>query len=95
MDKKQVYQEKMEAQLKEWAAKIDELKAWADQAEAQQKLDYYEQVESLREKQDKARQKLEALRDAGEGAWEEIKAGVEMAWDDLSLAVDNAIMRFK
>jgi len=48
MNKKEAYQEKFDAQLREWSAKIDELKAKADQAKAEAKIEYYEQIEALR-----------------------------------------------
>jgi hypothetical protein len=37
MESKKAYQEKMEAQLKEWSARIDLLKAKADKAKAEAK----------------------------------------------------------
>ena len=95
MDIKQAYQEKMAAQLKEWQSKIDELKARAEKLEAEQKIKYYEQIESLRIKQQHAYDKLEQMHDASESAWEELKAGVELAWQDLKQAVEHARERFK
>jgi len=95
MELKDAYQDKMNARLREWQAKIDALKARADQAEAEQKINYYEEIETLRTKQQKVQQKLEELRSAGEGAWEEVKAGVEVAWTDLEDAVQRAADKFK
>jgi predicted nuclease with TOPRIM domain len=60
--------DKMNARLREWQAKIDALKARADQAEAEQKIRYNEEIETLRTKQQKVQQKLEELRSAGAGA---------------------------
>jgi len=94
MELKDAYQDKMNARLREWQAKIDALKARADQAEAEQKINYYEEIETLRTKQQKVQQKLEELRSAGEGAWEEVKAGVEVAWTDLEDAVQRAADKF-
>ena len=62
MNKKEAYQEKFDAQLREWSAKIDELKAKADQAKAEAKIEYYEQIEELRSKQAAAQTKLQELR---------------------------------
>ena len=94
MELKDAYQDKMNARLREWQAKIDALKARADQAEAEQKIKYYEEIETLRTKQQKVQQKLEELRSAGAGAWEEVKAGVEVAWTDLEDAVQRAADKF-
>ena len=92
---KEAYQEKMSANLREWQAKIDMLKAKADQAEAEQKVKLYEKIESLRTKQQHAHKKLDELRSASEGAWEEVKSGVELAWHDLKDSFDRAADRFK
>ena len=94
MELKDAYQDKMDARLREWQAKIDALKARADQAEAEQKIKYYEEIETLRTKQQKVQQKLEELRSAGASAWEEVKAGVEVAWTDLEDAVQRAADKF-
>lgn len=95
MNLKEAYQQKMDAQFKEWQAKIDLLKAKADQAKAEQKIKYYEQIESLRVKQQHVHEKLEEMRSASESAWEELKAGVDLAWQDLKGSVERAMDKFK
>ena len=52
MGKKEAYIEKLEAQLREWSSKIDELKARADKAKADVKLEYEKQIGELRTKQE-------------------------------------------
>ena len=44
MNTKEAYQEKFDAQLRGWSAKIDELMAKADKAKAEAKIEYCEQV---------------------------------------------------
>ncbi len=95
MGMKEAYEEKMNARLRQWQAKIDMLKAKADQVAAGQKIKYYEEIESLRTKQQHMREKLDELRAAGEGAWQEVKTGVETAWQDLQDAVERAMEKFK
>ena len=95
MELKEAYQEKMRSELKVWQAKIDVLKAKADQAGTEQKIRYYEQIESLRMKQQQVHRKLDDLRNASESAWDEVKAGVEFAWEDLKMAVERAADKFK
>jgi multidrug resistance efflux pump len=94
MNTKAAYQEKFDAQLREWSAKIDELKAKTDQAKAEVKIEYYEQIEELQSKQAVARTKLQELSNSGEQAWEELKPGLEHAWNDLKTAVEKAIAKF-
>lgn len=95
MSMKQAYEQKLRAQLDEWKAEIDRLKARADSAEAESQLEYYKQIEDLRTRQEAARVKLEELENAGEDAWEDLKAGLENAWNELGEAVRTASSRFK
>ncbi len=95
MSLKKGYEKKMDAQLKEWSVKIDVLKAKAEKAGADQKVEYYEKVESLQVKKEEVQSKLENLRNSSETAWEQLKEGVEQAWGDLKNAVDDAAEQFK
>jgi hypothetical protein len=95
MDKKDAYVQKMKAKLDEWSAEIDRLKAKADQAEADSRIEYYNEIEDLRKKQRAAEEKLERLRRAGDGAWEDLKTGIDDAWRDIQTAVKSATSRFK
>lgn len=95
MSIKDAYEKKLHAQLDEWKAGIDMLKAKASKAEADAQLGYYKHIEDLRTKQEAARLKLEELELAGDDAWEDLKAGIESAWDDLEDAFKLAASRFK
>ena len=95
MSKKEAYEKKLEAQLDEWNAKIDVLKAKAERAGAEAKVDYEETIEDLKQKRSAAKSKLQDLRQAGDDAWEDIKSGVEQAWDEFGNAVKQATDRFK
>jgi uncharacterized coiled-coil DUF342 family protein len=84
-EKKDVYVQKLKAKIDEWNAEIDKLSAQANQSQADLKLRYLEQVEELKEKRNEAGAKLEALQEAGESAWDEIKDGLEESfhvWKD-------------
>ena len=63
MGMKEAYQQKLEAQLDEWTADINKMKAKADKADAD--------------------------------AWEDLKAGMENAWNSLGNAMKSATSRFK
>lgn len=93
--KKQAYEEKVDAQLKELSAKIDVLKAKAEKSGADAKVKYYEKIEDLEKRRSVAREKLKELKAAGEDAWQDLKGGVEAAWSDLGAAVKSAMNQFK
>jgi hypothetical protein len=94
-DKRKAYEEKFDAQLKEWSAQIALLKAKADTARAEAKIEYYKTIETLQGKQDAARTKLQELRSAGDDAWEDLKTGAEKVWADVKTAFQNSASRFK
>jgi len=68
MEKKEAYRNKLEAQMREWSAKIDLLKARADQAEAEAKIEYNKRIEDLRQKKEALKAKLDDLRNASDAA---------------------------
>lgn len=95
MSMKEAYEQKLQAQLDEWSAEIDKLKARADSADADAQLEYYKKIEELRSMQETAANKLTELKDAGENSWEDLKAGIDSAWDSLGNALKSAASRFK
>jgi len=95
MGLKEDYQAKLEAQLKEWSRKIDQLKSAAEKVAADARVTYHQQIDALRGKQEAAQKKLQELRESGEGAWESLKAGIDRAWDELKQGVEGALSRFK
>lgn len=95
MGMKESYEQKLQAQLDEWRAEIDQLKAKADKADAEAQLEYYKEIEELRTMQETVYRKLDELRDASDDAWEDIKAGVDNALDSLGSALKSATSRFQ
>jgi len=94
MNKEHAYEEKMDAQLREWQAELDRLQARADKMEADAKVEYYKNIEDLRKKYMTAQQRLEDLKRAGGEAVDELKNGVETAFGDMKQAVAHALSHF-
>lgn len=94
MDDKSAYTEKLQARLDQWRAEIDKLQAKAKEASADTKLKYQKEVDNLRAKQKDAEKELKQLGEAQGKAWEDIKSGIESAWNDLGKAVCSAADRF-
>jgi hypothetical protein len=84
-----------EAQLKELSARLDILEAKAREAEAQARLRYYRQIDELKKKRDNLQRRIDELREAGGGAWKDLKEGVEAAAREFRAALDTASERFK
>ena len=94
-DKRKAYEEKIDAQLEEWNAQIALLKARADKAKAEAKIEYNETIETLQRRRDEAKAKLHELKAAGDEAWEDLKTGAEKAWAEVKTAFHEASSKFK
>lgn len=94
-DAKQVYQQKLEANLEKLQVRIDKLKAKADQATADARLQYHDKMEALTAKQQETQNQLHQLKAASEDAWHELKIGTEAALYELQNAFNNALAQFK
>ena len=95
MMNKDQYVRKMQAKLDEWNAEIDALAIKAGRAAAELKVEYDQQVVALKAKQAAARIRLGEMQEAGESAWQDLKAGMEQAWSAMGEAVDTARSRFR
>ena len=94
-DKRKAYEEKIDAQLKEWNTKIALLNAKADKAKAEAKVEYYKTIETLQGMQDKARMKLQEIRTTGDDVWDDLKTSAENVWAEVNSAFQSAATRFK
>ena len=95
MSNKVLYKQKMQAQLDEWEADVDMLKAKASKASSNAQLEWNQEINILKGKIEHGKTKLAKVADASEDSWESIKEGVDSAWDALSVAVSDAKAKFK
>jgi len=95
MATKEAYQQKLQAQLDEWDAKLDALSAKAREFTADARIGYENELETLRTKRASARKTLEELGARGENAWEDMKDGLERLRDDMGATLERLGARFK
>lgn len=95
MNDKKLYQQKMQAQLDEWQADIDKLKAQAAKASADAQLEMNKQIKSLENHLDEGKQKLVQFAKASEEAWELSKQKIEATWDTFTSEFHRATKKFK
>jgi flagellar biosynthesis chaperone FliJ len=95
MNEKDLYQQKMQAQLDDWMAKVGILKARASKASADVQLEMNRQIKTLETLIEEGKSKLSELAKSGEDAWKSLKGGVESAWATMKSAVRDAAARFK
>lgn len=89
------YQSQMEKQLNEWKAQTERFKAGVAQVEAQAKAQYEKNLELLHAKQEEAWDNFGKLKSAGEGAWDQFKAKMDKASDELKDAADRMTAHLK
>ena len=95
MKTKDEYIESLASQLKEWSAQIDNLTAKAENAAADVKVKYDEELAALRVKQHAATEKMKELKEDSGDAWETVKESADKIWDDLKSGVASTIAKFK
>jgi hypothetical protein len=91
---KETYQEKIEAQLKEWSTKINELKAKAEKATADKKIELHKIIDDLRVKKEEAQKNLQEIKAAGAETWEKLKSKTDKALDDVKTFWESIKTKF-
>ncbi len=91
MGLKEAYQEKIEAQLQEWNARINEFKARAANAKADAKIDMYNRIDILRANQEAAQAKLQELKQIGAEKWDEIRLALDKDMDYLKTTWESSL----
>jgi uncharacterized coiled-coil DUF342 family protein len=94
-NQRRAYQEKADAQLRVWSAKIDELRSKAEMKRAEGKIDYYNRIEKLNANRSAATGQLAELKTATGDLWEDLKDGFDDVRDGLSLAIDTVAKGFR
>jgi hypothetical protein len=84
------FQDKIDAALKVWSDRIEQLKAQAITAQPEAKATYQEQYNELAARQTEVVQKLQALQQASGDQWEDLRIGVEKALIALEESFDRA-----
>jgi ElaB/YqjD/DUF883 family membrane-anchored ribosome-binding protein len=93
-ERRSAYRQKREAQIAELAARLDVWEAKARQAKAEARVRYREELDELRGRIDTARMRMSLLKDAGEDAWDEVRAGADAAMKELRRAFRRASSKF-
>lgn len=94
MKLRDAYRQKIEAQIEELNARLAVARAQAKRLAADAKIAAYEELADTDKKLDELKARLAALQKAGDGAWQDMKGGVEAAWGDLNKAAKQAMTRF-
>lgn len=94
MENKEAYRKKIEAQLDEWKAQAEQIRAKMKKKQAETKIDYSDTLDELDKRQDLARNKLDELKRSSGEAWSDIREGMEEAAESLKDSIQKARTKF-
>lgn len=95
MSTKESYKKKVEAELDLAHAKLAQLKAEAKISSADAAIKFNKEIEDLEKKVGDTKLKLKELNEASDDVWENVKEGVDHAWNVLRTSVRNAAAKMK
>ena len=95
MTDRNAYEQKRLAQLRQLDAEIDKLKAKAAEAAADVKIGFQESLDEAVSHRATLGSRLDELSAAGEDAWNDLKKGVDAAWERFETALEKASSRLE
>ncbi len=95
METRELYKQKYEAQMHEWSAKLDGMKAQSEKLTAQTKLAMKPHLDAAHAKLEAAKAKLEAIAGATDDKWNDVVKDADHAWSDFKAAAEGAFDALK
>lgn len=93
-EKKSDFQAKLNAQVDELEAKLDNLKLKAKDATAEAKVKYNDLIDDIEPKIAEGKAKLKELADTADDAWDDVKEGAASIWEQMKSTFKNVKDRF-
>jgi len=84
METRELYKQKMAAQIKVWSTKLDALNAKAEKASADAKIELQAKADELEELRASAQAQMDELSANASDTWDTVKADISERWDKLS-----------
>ncbi|MAX67245.1 MAG: hypothetical protein QF441_11035 [Bacteriovoracaceae bacterium] len=94
MDSNRTEVREIENKISKMNSKIDDFQRKVETLPTKLNADFKGMVTDLKEKRSELENKVDRLKDAGDGAYQDIQAGAKMALDDLNTAYESALERF-
>ncbi|MBW6473524.1 MAG: hypothetical protein K0B14_10395 [Anaerolineaceae bacterium] len=95
MNEKELYKQKLKAQMYDWQTNLAGLKAKVGGASMGAKLELNQLVMELDNKVAEGRAKLAELDSTSDESWDMVKAGVETVWEGITTAFDAVSLKFE
>ena len=90
MQSRELYKQKYQAQIHEWTAKFDTMKAQSEKLTAQAKLDVKPLVDAAHAKLASAKAKFDELAGTTDDKWDDVVKEASRTWSDLKAAAEGA-----
>lgn len=84
MGLKEAYLDRVEAQIKEWDADFEKMKAKAQIASAEARIEYYNKLEGLKARSEQFKTEFKSFKECSSEAFDELKLGLDKAYDEMS-----------
>lgn len=94
MRAKEEFEHSLNQKLEELDEKVRELRLRASNLAESAKAEWNEKLATLDAKREATEAKLEEIRKSGAEAWQHLRDGAEKAWEELELAVKEAVKDF-
>ena len=91
---REIYQDKVNAQLRDLDQKIDALKVKLENEKLNRKQ-INREMDELDRKRAAAQRQMDRLKSSSQDAWQDMKVGIQAAMRDLESAYDQAAAHFK
>lgn len=95
MNEKDLYKQKLKAQMYDWQTNLSGLKAKVGAASMGAKLELNQLVVELENKVEEGKAKLAELDSATDDSWEMIKDGLETVWEGITSTFDSVSSKFE
>ncbi len=83
LENRKAYENKLDAQLAQWRADLDVLKAKTKRTGVDVLVNYDKTIDALEEQHKEASKHLGNLKTATDDAWENVKVGMEKVWLEI------------
>jgi uncharacterized protein YoxC len=91
---KQAYQQKVDAEIREWETQAELLKAKGNNLAADARLEFEKQMQKLQENKAEISAYVDKMSDKAEDAWDEVKDEAEEKWNTFSRAVGDFVSKY-